>query len=624
MSNSLKLTAAQATVIFLQKQFSEFDGRRERLIGGMFGIFGHGNVASISQALHEYGQQLPFYQPKNEQAMVHTAIGFAKAKNRRSTLACSASIGPGSTNMITGAATATVNRIPVLLFASDTFAHRRPGNVLQQLEHPIEQDASVNDCFRPISRFFDRISRPEQILTALPEAMRVLMDPAETGAATIAFPQDVEGEIYDYPESFFEERLWPIRRRAPAEQDIAAALILLKSARSPLIIAGGGTRYSAAEQALRSFSSEFGIPVAETFAGKGVALDTPLCVGGMGVAGAGSAGRVAEQADVVVALGTRLQDFITGSRSAFHHPHVRFIAVNVNSYDAHKLRSTPVIGDAKLCLEQLAGGLRQALYIATPQYQAKVREEITHWKESYTADIEIKPGSRLNQGTIVKLVNEAALAGDLVIAAAGTPPGEILKGWDNSAGSECFIEFGYSAMAHEIPAGLGARLARGGTGEVYVIIGDGTYLMSPTEIVTAAQENAKITIIVIENFGYQCIRDLQQATTGIDNLGNEFRAGTDGRHPNGAYLEVDYAANARSMGATSFVADTVEELKRTLTEARGIRGPVVIVAKAEKRGGSLGSKVWWDVGVAQTSAIPSTVEAASGFRKGSKHQRTFS
>jgi 3D-(3,5/4)-trihydroxycyclohexane-1,2-dione acylhydrolase (decyclizing) len=623
MGETLRLTAAQATVKYLQRQFSEFDGTKDRLIGGMFGIFGHGNVASISQALAEYGHDLMFYQPKNEQAMVHAAIGYAKAKNRRSTLACTASIGPGSMNMITGAATATVNRIPVLLLPADVFAHRRPGNVLQQLEHPIERDLSVNDCFRPVSRFFDRISRPEQILTALPEAMRVLTDPADTGAVTIAFPQDVEGEACDFPAQFFDERIWVIRRRPPSEQDLNAALSLLATASRPLIIAGGGLRYSAAEHVLSSFAGEFGIPIAETHAGKGTALDSAYCLGGMGVTGTAAAARIAERADVVIAIGTRLQDFVTGSRSAFRYPNVRFIAINPNAYDAHKLGGVPVIGDAKLSLEQIARGLRERRYATSEEYRQDIRQEVSRWRSRYAEDIAVKPGEPLTMGTVVKLVNETARTGDVVVAAAGTPPGEVHKGWDNSAGSECFIEFGFSTMGHEIPAGLGVRLARGDEGEVYVIIGDGTYLMSPTEIVTAAQERAKLTIILVENYGYQCIRDLQEGTTGVDNLGNEFRSRGESRQLDGAYLEVDYAANARSMGATALVAETPDELKQALARAKNLKGPVVVVAKAEARGRSIGSGVWWEVGVAQISTAEHTANAARTFLEGSKHQRSF-
>jgi len=624
MATFVELTVAQAIVRYLQNQYSELDGQRTRLVGGIWGIFGHGNVASMSQAIFEYGDRLPYFQPKNEQSMVHAAIGYAKAMNRRGTMACSASIGPGATNMITGAATATVNRIPVLLFPSDVFAHRRSGNVLQQLEHPVEADLTVNDCFRPVSRFFDRIWRPEQLITALPEAMRVLADPAETGAVTIAIPQDVQGEAHDYPENLFEERVWELRRRAPSPGDVARAAALLKVAKRPLVIAGGGVRYSEAEAALRSFCDEFGIPVAETYAGKGVAANSRYLLGGMGVTGSGAAGRIAESADLVVCVGTRLGDFITGSRSTFRNEQCRFIGVNVNSYDAHKVGATPIIGDAKLSLIDLAEALRPLGYKTPDQYRREIDQAVDAWKGRYSSDILWKQGEPLNQGTVVRLVNEAAGKGDVVIAAAGTPPSEILKAWDNSAGSESFLEFGFSCMGHEIPAALGVRIARPDRGQVFVVIGDGTYLMQPTEIATAAQERLKVTFVVIENYGYQCIRDLQEGTTGIDNLGNEFRTKSNGeRHPNSSYLEIDYAANARSMGARTFVAETPDELRQALDKARTADGPVVIVAKAEKRNRSIGADVWWDVGVARTSSLPETQAASAAFDAGRKHQRAL-
>lgn len=622
MTGTRRLTLAQATIHYLQQQFSSFDGEQARLIGGMFGIFGHGNVASVSQAIEEYGAELPFHQPKNEQSMVHSAMGYAKAMNRRSTLACTASIGPGSTNMLTGAAAATINRIPVLLLASDIFAHRRPGNVLQQLEHPIEADLSVNDCFRPVSKFFDRLSRPEQLLTALPEAMRVLTDPAETGAVTLSLPQDVEGEAFDYPNTFFNRRVWFIRRPAPAAEDVATAVQMLRAAKRPMVIAGGGVRYSAAQQVLRDFCDEFGIPVAETHAGKGVSLDARLYIGGMGVTGTTASAEVAADADVVVTVGTRLQDFVTGSRSAFQNPQARFININVNSKDAHKLGGLAVVGDARETLSAIAAGLRASGHASDRRYGDFAIEAFAKWRRLYEADIAVEKGCPLTQGTIVKVVNEATRAGDVVVAAAGTPPGEIHKGWDNSNGSRAFLEFGFSTMGHEIPAALGVRLAEPDQGEVFVIVGDGTYLLSPTEIVTAAQEQAKMTIVIIENSGYQCIRDLQENSTGIDNMGLEFRAlGNDRLRPNGAYLEIDYVANAASMGATTFSANSVEELREGLTAARNTLGPSVIVAHAEKRGRSVGSGVWWDVGAASVSETPSVTAAVEEFRAGSTKQR---
>lgn len=617
-----RLTTAQALVRFLQLQYTDFDGHRTRAIGGMFGIFGHGNVAGMGQALDECGGNMPFYQCKNEQAMVHSAIGYAKATNRRATLACTASIGPGSTNMITGAATATVNRVPVLLFPSDTFAHRRPGNVLQQLEHPAEGDLSVNDCFRPVSRFFDRISRPEQLLTAATEAMRILFDPAETGAVTLSLHQDVQGEAFDWPARFFDERTWTIRRRAPDAGDVAATVEALRAAKRPLVVAGGGVRYSKAEGALVAFCDAFGIPVAETSAGKGTASGAALLLGGMGLNGTGAARAVAADADLVLCVGTRLTDFTTASRSIFADADVRFVGINVNAADAHKLGALPVVADAKLVLEELSAAMAGEAG-TSEDYRAHVLEEVRRWRDLYDADILHAQGAPLKQGTIVRVLNQTATAGDVVIAAAGTSPGETLKGWDNSAGSECFLEFGFSCMGHEIPAGLGARLARP-DGEVYVLIGDGTYLMNPTEIVTAVQENLRVTILVIENSGFQCIRGLSEATTGSENFGNEFRRrGPGQRQPNGDYVAIDYVANARSMGATVFSADAPETFREALASAKRVDGPTVIVVAAEKRGGSVGAGAWWDLGVAEVSEIERTREAAGRIRAAADAQRTL-
>ena len=619
-----RLTAAQALVRYLQVQYSSHDEKRERLIGGMFGIFGHGNVAGMGQALDEYGDALPFYQAKNEQSMVHSAIGYAKGRNRRATLACTASIGPGSTNMITGAATATVNRIPVLLLPSDTFAHRRPGNVLQQLEHVSEGDTSVNDCFRPVSQFFDRVARPEQLLTALPEAMRVLTDPAETGAVTLSLHQDVQGERFEWPSQFFEERTWAIRRPAPGHDDLAQAVDAIAWARRPIVIAGGGIRYAEAQEALVKFCDRFGIPVAETSAGKGVASGSTLLLGGMGLNGTGAARTLTEGADLVLCIGTRLTDFTTASRSIFANPDVRFIGINVNSRDAHKLGSTALVADAKLALEALSAALASRGYATAEAYRAEVHDAVRRWIDAYDADILHQQGAAMKQGTILRGVNDAARSGDVMIAAAGTPPGEALKGWSNQAGSECFLEFGYSCMGHEIPAALGVRLARPDAGEIYVVIGDGTYLMCPTELVTAAQENLHITVVLIDNAGFQCIRGLGESTTGTENFGNEFRRRETGqRQPNGQYLNVDYLANARSMGAAVLSADTPEGLKEALDEARRLDGPVVIVAKADRRATSVGADAWWDLGVAQVTGLDRTRRAVDAVRAASSGQRVL-
>ena len=461
-SDKIRLTMAQAIVKYLQVQFSERDGQTRRLIPGMFGIFGHGNVAGIGQALHEYGEGLPYYQPCNEQSMVHTAIGYAKANQRLATLACCSSIGPGATNMITGAATATINRLPVLLLASDYYATRHQGPVLQQLEHPISADLSVNDCFRPVSRFFDRISRPEQLLTALPEAMRVLTDPAETGAVTLALPQDVQAHAYDYPAHLFEKRVWRIERRPPDPQRIKEAVGLLLERKRPMIVAGGGVHYAQAWDELKAFSDAFGIPVGETFGGKGAVRSvSPLQLGGFAATGTPCAGKVASQADLIICVGTRLTDFATGSQSAFNHPEVRFLNINVTGHDAYKQGALPIVADAREALRALTQGAKAAGLKPDKTYVQEVTGLKEKWDQRLKAEVfQQVPGEAMSQGQLIGILNDEAKSGDIIIGAAGSPPGDLMKIWDASNGRACQLEFGYSCMAYEIPAGLGARMAQ--------------------------------------------------------------------------------------------------------------------------------------------------------------------
>ncbi len=504
---TVALTAGQALVRYLQAQHSERDGQQRRVIPAIWGISGHGSLG-LGQAIVQEGAELPLYQPKNEQAMVHAALGYAKATRRLSTLACSASIGPGATNMLTGAATATVNRLPVLLLPADTFANRRQDPVLQQLEHPSAGDVSVNDAFRPLSRFFDRVSRPEQMLTALPQAMRVLLDPAETGAVTIALHQDVLGEAYEYPAGFFARRIWHVVRRPPADEEIDRACAVIAAAKRPLIIAGGGVRHSAAEEALSAFAKRFGIPVAETSAGKGSVNPSLWGVGGIGVNGTRAANELAERADVVICVGTRLSDFTTASHSLFQHEHVRFVSINANAADAHKLSAVPVVADAREALAALTHALPNRYQGSSPEYRHEVGDRWERWTAALHADLAPAPaGSRIGQGEVLRVLADSVKPGDWVVAAAGYQPGDLLKMWTVPAGAFAHIEFGYSCMGHEIPAGLGIRLA-GATGEVFVVIGDGTYLMNPTELVTAAQEGLKITVLVLDNGGYQSINHL--------------------------------------------------------------------------------------------------------------------
>jgi 3D-(3,5/4)-trihydroxycyclohexane-1,2-dione acylhydrolase (decyclizing) len=623
-TNTLRLTVAQALVKYLQVQYSERDGDRRRLIPGLFGIFGHGNVAGLGQALYEYGQELPYYQPCNEQSMVHTAVAFAKAQGRRQTLACTASIGPGSTNMLTGAALASINHLPVLLLPSDYYVTRHQGVVLQQLEHPISADVSVNDCFRPVSRFFDRVSRPEQLLTALPEAMRVLTDPAETGAVTLALPQDLQAHVYDFPVHFFEPRTWHIDRRPPEASRIVEAVALLKAAKRPVIIAGGGVMYSEAWDELQAFAETLGIPVTETSAGKGAlrgAFD--LSLGGCGVNGTAACGQILSQADLVLCVGTRLTDFTTGSQSIFQHPDVNFIGLNVSGRDAYKQGALAITADAREGLRALlpaaqdAGlrpdsGYRQEIAAARERWQRQIQEEL----------VPQVPGEAMSQAHLIMTLNEAARPGDTVITAAGGPPGDLLQLWDTSGGRNCHLEFGYSCMGYELPAGLGVRMAQP-EGEVYVFIGDGTYLMNPSELVTAMQEGLKVTVVIADNHGYQIIRRLQMARAGR-SFGNEFRA-RDARtnRLEGDYLPIDFVKNAESFGARACHVTSREALQNALREAREEPRSCVIVVEVEKHRYLPGSGAWWDVAPAEVTNDPVTRDLRAEYEENREKLQRF-
>ena len=613
---TLRLTTGQAIVKYLQAQFSERDGKTRRLIPAVFGIFGHGNVAGLGQALYEHGQELPYRHCWNEQAMVHTAIGYAKANRRLATLACTSSIGPGATNMVTGAATATVNRLPVLLFPGDYYATRHQGVVLQQLEHPVSADVSVNDCFRPVSRFFDRISRPEQLLYALPEAMRVLTDPAETGAVTIALPQDVQSHAYDYPAHFFKQRTWRVERLPPSPQRIQEAVTLLRQAERPFLIAGGGVNYSEAGDVLQAFVEGCGIPVGETSAGKGaLRKDAPLLLGGLGVTGTPCAGKIASQADLVLCVGTRLTDFTSGSQGLFQNPAVKFISMNVHGRDAHKQGALPILADAREALAALAEAARQAGVKPGAAYLKEVAAAKADWARRLKAEVYREaPGESLSQGHLIGILNEEARPEDTLVVAAGTAPGDVLQLWDATRGSTCHIEFGYSCMGYELPASLGVRMAQA-EGEVYALVGDGTYLMNPTELVTALQEGWKITAVISENHGYQSIRRLQMGRSG-HSFGNEFRA----RDPKtnrleGDFIPVDFARNAESMGARVWRVAGADALRQALREARGETRSCVIVAETEKYRFPPGSDVWWDVAPAEATEDKSTRELRSQYEK---------
>ena len=621
-NTTVRLTMSQALVKYLQVQYSERDGARRRLIPGVFGIFGHGNVAGLGQAFYEYGQDLTYYQTRNEQSMVHTAIGFAKANHRMATLACTSSIGPGATNMVTGAATATINRLPVLLLPSDYFATRHQGTALQQLEHPISADVSVNHCFRPVSRFFDRISRPEQILTALPEAMRVLTAPADTGAVTLALPQDVQTQAYDYPANFFEERTWRVERRLPDPRRVTEAVGMLKASKRPMIIAGGGVHYSKAWDELQDFSEALGIPVGETFGGKGaIRRESPLLLGGHGVTATPSSARIAARADLIISVGTRLVDFTTGSQSAFQNPDVRFMSINVTGHDAYKQGALPIVADAREGLSSIQQAAQQAGVKPDFTYLEEIGALKKEWEEQQAQEVYRQvPGEAMSQGQLIGAINGEARSGDTIIAAAGTPPADLLKLWDSTGGLVCHLEFGYSCMGYEMPAGLGVRMAQP-DGEVFVLIGDGTYLMNPTELVTAMQEGWKVTIIVSENHGFQSIHLLQMNRVGR-NFGTEFMArDASVNRLEGDYLSIDFAKNAESMGARVWHASNPDEVRQALREARDETRSCVIVAETESHRYLPWSGVWWDTPTSEVTDDPVTRELRERYDREREIQR---
>lgn len=619
-------TVAQAIVEYLQVQYSELDGERRRLVAGLYGIFGHGNSVGLAQATDEYGTEFPFYPAKNEQSAVHAAIGYAKATNRMSTLACTASAGPGSTNMITGAATATTNRLPVLLFPADIINNRFGDPVLQQVEHPIERDVSANDCFRPVSRYFDRITHPAQLLSTLPEAMRVLTDPVETGAVVVCLPQDIQGAEFDFPESFFNPRVWPIRRRPSTEDELRDAFEIIHRAKRPLIVAGGGVRYAKARAELAFLSREFGIPVAETFSGKGTGPTDELGVGGLGVTGTAGANHLAEQTDCVIAVGTRLQDFITASHSLFQNAEVNFVHLNVSSFDAHKMGSYPVVGDAKRSLAALNHRLTSAGYATSAEYRNEIAIAQDATRERLVHDRQDFPGEHMSQAQVAQVLNEHTTVDDALVLGSGGAVELVHKSWDTSNGTDIHFEYANSCMAHEIPAGLGYRLAKPNSkGDVFVLIGDGTYFMQPTELVTATQLREKITVVVIDNRGNQCIWPLQVAKGGPDaEFGTQLRERSETGNFDGAEVDADIAANAASMGCVAWTATTADELRKALVEARSVENrPAVIVARVEPYRYLSGTGAFWDVGVPMTSQRPGNQSGTAEHLRGRARQRFY-
>jgi 3D-(3,5/4)-trihydroxycyclohexane-1,2-dione acylhydrolase (decyclizing) len=621
----MRLTVAQAVVRFLASQHTERDGVRQRLIKGCFGIFGHGNVAGLAQALLEAHEtktaDLPYYLARNEQAMVHASVGFARMRNRLQAFACTSSIGPGATNMITGAALATINRIPVLLLPSDYFATRVANPVLQELEDPRSFDASVNDAFRPVSRYWDRIHRPEQLPSALLAAMRVLTDPAETGAVTLALPQDVQAEAHDWPEAFFTERTWRIPRPVPEPAALARAAGALRSAKKPLVIAGGGVIYSEASLALRAFADATGIPVADTQAGKGaLAWDHPCAVGGVGATGSPVANALAREADVVLGIGTRYSDFTTASRTQFQNPDVVFVNLNIANFDAAKHAGAALVADARAGLEALTSTLGG--YRVNEAYTGRFRERCEGWQRTVDRAYHLGHRPLPAQTEILGALNEFADDRDVVVQAAGSMPGDLQMLWRARDPKQYHVEYGYSCMGYEIAGGLGAKLADPSR-EVFVLVGDGSYLMMAQEIVTAVAEGIKLTIIIVDNHGFGSIGSLSESL-GSQRFGTSYRY----RNPqtgllDGEVLPVDLAANAASLGADVLRASSIKDFTGALEQAKASERTTAIYIQADPLAPVPSSESWWDVPVAEVSVLASTQKARAAYQEAKREQRLY-
>lgn len=625
-NDRIRLTMAQALVRFLSAQRVERDGVEARFIGACTGILGHGNVAGIGQALREYGE-LRFIPFCNEQAMVHAAVGYARMKNRLGALVCTTSTGPGATNLVTGAALATINRLPVLLLPSDVFARRHAAPMLQQLEAAHSQDVSVNDCLRPVSRYWDRIQRPEQLLAALPEAMRVLASPAETGAVTLALPQDVQTEAYDYPAAFFAPRAWPVPRVRPDRHALDEAAARIRRSRSPLLIAGGGVRYSAAWDALADLATRTGIPVAMTQAGKGSLPEAhPSCLGGVGVTGTRCANQIAKDADLVIGVGTRYSDFTTASRSAFRHPEVRFINLNAHPGDAQKLMGWAVVGDARVSLEALTAAL--AGFSVEAAYRARVAELRAAWRAEVARLIAPREADRPSTSRPRKAPTQAEVIGALsrwagpkavIVNAAGSIPGDLHKLWPERDPLAYQVEYGYSCMGHEIPAGVGVRLAADDR-RVIVLVGDGSYLMMSADLVTAMQEGLDLLVVVLNNRGYASIGSLSRSI-GEGGFGTQRRR----REPDGQLgprpIEVDFVGHARSLGAYAERATDVTSFVEALSRLSAQGGVALLSIDVDPASTVPAFEAWWDVPVAEVSGEESVREARRRYEQNRERQR---
>ncbi len=618
---TIRLTMAQALILYLARQYVARDGVQNRFFAGVWGIFGHGNVAGVGQALQQYASEIRYYQSRNEQAQVHAAVAYAKQKNRMQTFACTSSIGPGATNMVTGAALATVNRIPVLLLPGDIFAERLQAPVLQQLEWEHSQDISVNDAFKPVSRYWDRIYRPEQLITALPEAMRVLTSPADTGAVTLALPQDTQAEAYDYPAEMFEKQVWVIPRNRPDAEQLARAAHWIRQAERPLLIAGGGVHYSEAWDALQTFVERTGIPLGETQAGKGaLRYDHPLNLGAIGATGTPGANIMAREADLIIGVGTRYSDFTTASKTAFQEAGVRFVNINVAEFDAYKHSALPLVGDARVTLEELLEALGD---FQTPAaYQQRARAFNAEWDAEVERIYNLGHAPLLSQGEVIGILNSQTRPQDVVVCAAGSLPGDLHKLWRTRDPRGYHLEYGYSCMGYEIAGGMGVKMADPER-EVYVMVGDGSFLMLSSEIVTMVQEGIKVTILVLDNHGFASIGGLSNSV-GSDGFGTKYRLRGESGHLDGETLPIDFAQNCASLGAHVITARTREELSAAIEEAKRVQGrPVCIVTETDRHQRVGGYESWWDVAVAEVSTNPAVQQARTEYEQHKQNERYF-
>jgi 3D-(3,5/4)-trihydroxycyclohexane-1,2-dione acylhydrolase (decyclizing) len=621
---SVRLTMAQALVRFLSVQHVERDGVEHRFIEGCFGIFGHGNVTGVGQALAQNPELLTYYQARNEQGMVHIAAGFAKMRNRLAALACTTSIGPGATNMVTGAAAATINRIPVLLLPGDLFASRRPDPVLQQLETPWSGDLSVNDCFRPVTRYWDRIQRPEQLVPAALAAMRVLTSQADTGAVVLALPQDVQTEAFDYPVEFLGHRVWHVARPLPDKAALGRAADMIRASKRPLIVAGGGVIYSEAPASLQRLVKRTGIPVAETQAGKGsLPFDHAGALGAIGATGTLAANRIAAEADVIIGIGTRYSDFTTASKTAFQNPGVRFVNVNISEADSHKLGGLALTGDARATIEELDERLEG--WTVPAEYRARCEQLRQDWDQEVSRLYSLGHGPLPAQSEVLGAVNDLSGPRDVVVCAAGSMPGDLHKLWRTRDPKGYHVEYGYSTMGYEIAGGLGVKLADP-TREVYVLVGDGSYLMMAQEIVTSIQEGLKLTVVLVDNEGFASIGGLSRSK-GTAGFGTRYRyradgsLGDDAAHNNGQPLPVDLALNAQGLGAHVIRTRNVEELRDALVAAKTIDRTVVIYVPVDRYEGVPSYESWWEVPVAETSESADVRKAREEHERGLTRRR---